>query len=132
LPYYVAVIHPLHNLLSASHQMSEGVFRVAKYITENPDRAASMSIGELAAATGSNKAAVVRVEQTQRLRGIPWTARRGKGCRETIEALQIAKERKIPTIILTSVSRSAAAKLSDTVLTSAVRRSPREEMIARV
>jgi RpiR family transcriptional regulator, carbohydrate utilization regulator len=48
----------------------------------------------------------------------------GEGCRETIEALQIAKERKIPTIILTSESRSAAAKLSDTVLTSAVRRSP--------
>ena len=62
-PYYVGSIYPLRNLLSASHLMSESAFRVAKYITENPDRAASMSIGELAAATGSNKAAVVRVSK---------------------------------------------------------------------
>jgi DNA-binding MurR/RpiR family transcriptional regulator len=225
--------------------MSESALRVAKYITENLDRAASMSIGELAAATGSNKAAVVRVSKLSGYQGyrelraalienkgmmraadliafdlsfnphksdqslaparqvvkenievlqdtltlleeekllgavnailgakhvfligfgtnaplvqdayqrflrlqVPssicsdvqifakivantgpddliFCISLGEGCRETIEALQIAKERKIPTIILTSESRSAAAKLSDTVLTSAVRRSP--------
>jgi DNA-binding MurR/RpiR family transcriptional regulator len=244
-PSYVAGIYPLRNLLSASHQMSESAFRVAKYITENPERAASMSIGELAAATGSNKAAVVRVSKLSGYQGyrglraalienkgvmraadliafdLSFSAHKsdqslpparqvvketievlqdtltlldegsllgavnaildakhvfligfgtnaplvqdayqrylrlqvpssicseveifakivantgpddlifcislGEGCRETIEALQIAKERKIPTVILTSVSRSAAAKLSDIVLTSAVRRSP--------
>ena len=225
--------------------MSESAFRVAKYIAENPERAASMSIGDLAAATGSNKAAVVRVSKLSGYQGyrglraalienkgvmraadliafdLSFSADKpdqslsparqvvkenievlqdtltlldegkllgavnailgakhvfligfgtnaplvqdayqrflrlrvpssicsevqilaeivvntgpddlifcislGEGCRKTIEALEIAKERKIPTIILTSVSRSAAAKLSDTVLTSAVRRSP--------
>jgi RpiR family transcriptional regulator, carbohydrate utilization regulator len=244
-PFYVAGIYPLRNLLSASHQMSESAFRVAKFITENPERAASMSIGELAAATESNKAAVVRVSKLSGYGGyrglraalienkgvmraadlialdLSFSSHKpdqsvtparqvvkesievlqdtltlldegrvlgavnailgakhvfligfgtnaplvqdayqrflrlqvpssicsdvqffakivvntgpddlifcislAEGCRETIEALQIAKERKIPTIILTSASRSAAAKLSDIVLTSAVRRSP--------
>jgi DNA-binding MurR/RpiR family transcriptional regulator len=41
--------------------MSESSLKVAKFIVENPKRVASMSIGELAKATGSNKSAVVRV-----------------------------------------------------------------------
>jgi DNA-binding MurR/RpiR family transcriptional regulator len=63
LPFYVAGIYPLRNLLSASHQMSESALKVAQYIMQNPESVASMSIGELAAATGSNKAAVVRVSK---------------------------------------------------------------------
>jgi RpiR family transcriptional regulator, carbohydrate utilization regulator len=59
----VADIYPLHNLLSASHQMSASSLKVAKFIVENPKRVASMSIGELAKATGSNKSAVVRVSK---------------------------------------------------------------------
>ncbi len=43
--------------------MSESSLRVAQYIAENPLRVASMSIGELAAAAASNKAAVVRVSK---------------------------------------------------------------------
>jgi RpiR family transcriptional regulator, carbohydrate utilization regulator len=242
----VAGIYPLRNLLSASHQMSESSLKVAKYITEDPQRVASMSIGQLAAATGSNKAAVVRVSKLSGYEGyralraalienkgvmraadliafdLPSSPHesnqflmlarevikenievlqdtlallneetllgavkailsaqhvfligfgsaaalvqdayqrflrlqvpssicadsqilakivvntgpddlilcisRGEACRETIEALQIAKGRQTPIIILTSVSRSAAAKLSDTVLISAVRRSPK-------
>jgi DNA-binding MurR/RpiR family transcriptional regulator len=226
--------------------MSESSLRVAKYITENPQRVASMSIGELAAATGSNKAAVVRVSKLSGYEGyralraalienkgvmraadltafdlpsgphksdqsltlarevvkenievlqdtlallneetlldavkailsakhvfligfgtavalaqhayqrflrlqVPssiccdaqilskivintgpdnliFCISREEACRETIEALQIAKGRQTPIIILTSGSRSAAAKLSDTVLISAVRRSPK-------
>jgi DNA-binding MurR/RpiR family transcriptional regulator len=244
-PNYVAGIYPLLNLMSASHRMSESSLKVVRYITENPQHAASMSIGELAAATGSNKAAVVRVSKLsgyegyralraallenkglmraadliafdlsssahkfnpsfasarqvvkenievlqdtlalldeERLLGavnaisgakhvflvgfgtnaplvqdayqrflklqVPssicsdaqilakivgstgpddliFCISLGEASRETIEALQIAKKRKVPTIILTSVFRSAAAKLSDTVLISAVRRSP--------
>jgi RpiR family transcriptional regulator, carbohydrate utilization regulator len=225
--------------------MSESSLRVARYITENPERVASMSIGELARATGSNKSAVVRVSKLSGYEGyrglrnallenkgvmraanliafdLPSGAHRsdhsltlprevvkenievlqdtltlldegtllgavnailsakhvfligfgttaplvqdayqrflrlqipssicsdvqilakivantgpddliffilcGETSRETIEALRVAKERQTPTIMLTSVSRSAAAKLSDTVLISAVRRSP--------
>src|ERR1700675_4678972 len=65
----VADIYPLHNLLSASHQMSESSLKVAKFIVENPKRVASMSIGELAKATGSNKTAVVRVGKLSGYKG---------------------------------------------------------------
>jgi DNA-binding MurR/RpiR family transcriptional regulator len=67
--YCVAEIYPLHNLLSASQQMSESSRRIAKYILENPKRVASMSIGELAQATGSNKSAVVRVSKLSGYQG---------------------------------------------------------------
>jgi RpiR family transcriptional regulator, carbohydrate utilization regulator len=62
-PYQVAGIYPLRNLLSASHQMSERALKIASYILENPQSVASMSIGQLAEATGSSKAAVVRVSK---------------------------------------------------------------------
>ncbi|MBV8142432.1 MAG: MurR/RpiR family transcriptional regulator [Verrucomicrobia bacterium] len=65
----VADIYPLHNLLSASQQMSESSLKVAKFIVENPKRVASMSIGELAKATGSNKTAVVRVSKLSGYKG---------------------------------------------------------------
>ena len=65
----VAEIYPLHNLLSASHQMSESSLKVAKFIVENPKRVASMSIGEVAKATGSNKTAVVRVSKLSGYKG---------------------------------------------------------------
>jgi DNA-binding MurR/RpiR family transcriptional regulator len=54
--------------------------------------------------------------------------------RDIIEALETAKRRKIPTVTLTSVPKSAAAELSNTVLISAVRRTPRaaESVAARV
>ena len=228
--------------------MSESSLRVVKYITENPQRVASMSIGELAKASGSNKSAVVRVGKLSGYDGYralraalienkgmmraadliafdrPSSAHQsdqslalareivkesiealqdtltlfdrasllaaanailgakhvfligfgntaalvqdayqrflrlqvpsslcsdvqilakivvntgpddlifcitsGEAWRETIEALQIAKGRKTPTILLTSVPRSTAAKLSDTVLISAVRRSPQSQ-----
>jgi DNA-binding MurR/RpiR family transcriptional regulator len=42
--------------------------------------------------------------------------------RDIIETLETAQQRKIPTITLTSVPKSAAAELSGTVLISAVRR----------
>jgi DNA-binding MurR/RpiR family transcriptional regulator len=224
--------------------MSQSSLRVAKYIAENPERVASMSIGELARATGSNKSAVVRVSKLSGYEGyrglrnalienkgvmraanfiafdLPSGAHRsdrsltlarevvkenievlqdtltlldqgtllgavnailsakhvfligfgataplvqdaylrflrlqvpssicsdvqilakivantgpddliffilcGETSDETIDALRVAKERQTPTIILTSLSRSTAAKLSDTVLISAVRRS---------
>jgi RpiR family carbohydrate utilization transcriptional regulator len=254
--YCVAEIYPLHNLLSASHQMSESSLRVAKYIVENPRRVASMSIGELAKATGSNKTAVVRVsklsgyqgyrglrialiENRGLLRGaeligvdLPWSGGEGADkllnlarevvkinievlqdtltlldektllhavdiilsakhvfligfgtsapvvqdayqrflrlqvpssicsdahvlasiivnmrlddllfcisyggtSRDIVEALEAAQRRKISTITLTSVPKSAAAELSDTVLISAVRRTPQttETVAARV
>jgi RpiR family transcriptional regulator, carbohydrate utilization regulator len=69
LSYCVAEIYPLHNLLSASQHMSESSLRVAKYILENPKRVASMSIGELAKAAGSNKSAVVRVSKLSGYKG---------------------------------------------------------------
>jgi hypothetical protein len=56
--YSVSEIYPLHNLLPASRHMPERTLRVAKYVIENPKRVASMSIGELAKATGSNQTAV--------------------------------------------------------------------------
>jgi Helix-turn-helix domain, rpiR family len=65
----VADIYPLHNLLSAFHQMSESSLKVAKFIVENPKPVASMSIGELAKATGSNKSAVVRVSKPSGYKG---------------------------------------------------------------
>jgi DNA-binding MurR/RpiR family transcriptional regulator len=65
----VAEIYPLHNLLSASDRMSESSLKVAKYIVENPKRVASMSIAELAKATGSNKTAVVRVSKLSGYKG---------------------------------------------------------------
>jgi len=49
--------------------MSESSLRVAKYIVENSQRVASMSIGELAKATGSNKTAVVRVSKLSGYQG---------------------------------------------------------------
>jgi DNA-binding MurR/RpiR family transcriptional regulator len=49
--------------------MAEIPLRVAKYIIENPKRVASMSIGELAKATGSNKTAVVRVSKLSGYKG---------------------------------------------------------------
>jgi hypothetical protein len=54
--------------------------------------------------------------------------------RDIIEELETARQRKTPTITLTSVPRSAAAELSDTVLISAVRRTPLtvESVAARV
>lgn len=58
---YAFDIHPLHNLLSADNHMPESCRTVARYIVENPQLVASMSIGELAKETGSNKTAVVRV-----------------------------------------------------------------------
>jgi RpiR family carbohydrate utilization transcriptional regulator len=61
--YYVSDIYPLHNLLAAAHLMSESALRVANYIIENPQGVASMSIGDLAKATSSNKSAVVRVSK---------------------------------------------------------------------
>jgi RpiR family carbohydrate utilization transcriptional regulator len=244
--YCVAGIYPLHNLLSASHHMSGSSLRIATYIIENPDRVASMSIGELAMATGSNKTAVVRVSKLSGYKGyrglrialienkgllrgaeligmdLPWSGAEGANnllhlarevvkiniealqdtltlldertllhavdsilsarhvfligfgtsapvvqdayqrflglqvpssicsdahvlasiignmrpddllfCisysgtgRDIIEALQNAQRRKISTITLTSVPKSAAAELSDTVLLSAVRRTP--------
>lgn len=67
--YCVSEIYPLHNLLSASRHMAEIPLRVAKYIIENPKRVASMSIGELAKATGSNKTAVVRVSKLSGYKG---------------------------------------------------------------
>ena len=244
-PDHVGGIYPLRNLLSASHRMSESALRVVQYITENPQRVASMSIGELAAAARSNKSAVVRVSKLSGYKGyralryalienkglmraadliafdLPsrehqsdqaLTLARGvvkeniellqdtlilldektlldavkailsakhvflvgfstaaplaqdayqrflrlqvsssvcsdvqilanivvntgpddlifcishdKVCREMIEALQIAKGRQTPIIILTNVPGSAAARLSDIILISAVRRSP--------
>lgn len=60
---YVSDIYPLHNLLAAARHMSESTLRVANYIMENPHRMASMSIGELAEATSSNKSAVVLVSK---------------------------------------------------------------------
>ena len=53
---------------------------------------------------------------------------------DIIEALETAKRRKTPTMILTSVPKSAAAELSDVVLISAVRRTPLtpENVAARV
>jgi RpiR family carbohydrate utilization transcriptional regulator len=253
--YYVADIYPLHNLLSAAHHMSGGSLRVAKYIVDNPQRVASMSIEELAQATGSNKTAVVRVSKLSGYQGyrglraalienrgvlrgaeligvdlpsgvkgadnllnlareivkinvevlqdtltlldeeallravdtilcaqhvffigfgtsaplaqeayqrflrlhvpsstcsdahvlasIAVTMREddllfcisyGGASRDIIEALETARQRKISTIILTSLPRSAAAELSDTVLISAVQRTPRitESVAARV
>jgi DNA-binding MurR/RpiR family transcriptional regulator len=67
--FCVAEIYPLHNLWSASQHMSESSLRVAKYILENPRRVASMSIGELAKVTGSNKSAVVRVSKLSGYQG---------------------------------------------------------------
>jgi DNA-binding MurR/RpiR family transcriptional regulator len=67
--YCAADIYPLHNLLSASDRMSESSLKVANYIVENPKRVASMSIGELAKATGSNKTAVVRVSKLSGYKG---------------------------------------------------------------
>jgi DNA-binding MurR/RpiR family transcriptional regulator len=253
--YYVADIYPLHNLLSATHHMSESSLRVAKYIVENPQHVASMSIEELAKATGSNKTAVVRVSKLsgyQGYRGLRAALIENRGVlrgaeligvdlsssvegadnlldlarevvkinvevlqdtltlldegtllravdtilcakhvffigfgtsapvvqdayqrflrlqvpsstcsdahvlvsivetmgsddllfcisysgasRDIIEALEAAKQRKISTITLTSSPRSAAAELSDTVLISAVRRTPRtaESVAARI
>jgi DNA-binding MurR/RpiR family transcriptional regulator len=54
--------------------------------------------------------------------------------RDIVEALETARQRKISTIILASLPRSAAAELSDTVLISAVQRTPRiaESVAARV
>jgi len=54
--------------------------------------------------------------------------------RDIIEALKTARRRKISTITLTSVQKSAAAELSDTVIISAMRRTPRtaESVAARV
>ena len=49
--------------------MSESSLRVAKYIVENPQHVASMSIEELAKATGSNKTAVVRVSKLSGYQG---------------------------------------------------------------
>ena len=49
--------------------MSESALRVAQYIAENPQRVASMSIGELAAAARSNKSAVVRVSKLSGYKG---------------------------------------------------------------
>ncbi len=49
--------------------MSGSFLRVARYIVENPQRVASMSIGELAKATGSNKTAVVRVSKLSGYQG---------------------------------------------------------------
>ncbi len=59
----VSDIYPLHNVLSATSGMSGAAGKVARYIIENPEHAALMSIGELAAATGSNKTAIVRVSK---------------------------------------------------------------------
>ena len=235
--------------------MSESSLKVAKYIVENPQRVASMSIGELAKATGSNKTAVVRVSKLsgyEGYRGLRAALIENRGVlrgaeligvdlptdtdgadnllklardvvkinievlqdtlslldegtllraantilcakhvflvgfgtsapviqdayqrflrlqvpastcsdayvlasigvnmgpddllfcisysgasRDIIEALETAKRRKTPSITLTSLPRSAAAELSDTVLVSAVRRTPRttESVAARV
>ena len=254
--YCVAEIYPLQNLLSASIHMSESSFRVAKYIVDNPKRVASMSIAELAKATGSNKTAVVRVSKLSGYQGyrglrialienrglmrgaeligidLPWSGVAGADnllnlarevvkiniealqdtltlldegtllhavdtilsakhvfligfgtsapviqdayqrflrlqvpasicsdahvlasiivnmrlddllfcisysgtSRDIIEALEAAQRRKISTITLTSVPKSAAAELSDTVLISALRRTPQttESVAARV
>jgi RpiR family carbohydrate utilization transcriptional regulator len=58
----VSDMYPLHNLVSAGQRMPDSCRTVAKYIVDNPE-VASMSIGELADATGSNKTAVVRVSK---------------------------------------------------------------------
>jgi RpiR family transcriptional regulator, carbohydrate utilization regulator len=54
--------------------------------------------------------------------------------RDIVEALEAAQRRKVFTITLTSAPKSAAAELSDTVLVSAVRRTPQttETVAARV
>jgi DNA-binding MurR/RpiR family transcriptional regulator len=65
----VAEIYPLRNLLAAISGMSEKSLRVAEYILENPQLVASMSIGELAEATSSNKSLVVRVCKLSGYRG---------------------------------------------------------------
>jgi RpiR family transcriptional regulator, carbohydrate utilization regulator len=49
--------------------MSESSLRVARYIVENPQDVASMSIGELAKASGSSKTAVVRVSKLSGYQG---------------------------------------------------------------
>jgi DNA-binding MurR/RpiR family transcriptional regulator len=67
--YYLADIYPLRNLLSASHHLSNGALKVARYILDNPKRAASMSIGQLAKATGSNKTAIVRLSKISGYQG---------------------------------------------------------------
>jgi DNA-binding MurR/RpiR family transcriptional regulator len=54
-------LHPLQNLLSAVNRMPESCRNVAQFIVDNPQRVASLSIGELANLTESNKTAVVRV-----------------------------------------------------------------------
>ena len=59
----MAEIYPIRNLLAATHRMPAGCLKVAKYIMENPQRVASMSIRELARATSSNKTTVVRVSK---------------------------------------------------------------------
>ena len=59
--YGVASVYPLRNLLSAANEMSEVSLKVAKFIFENPRLVASMTIGELAKASGSSKTMIVRV-----------------------------------------------------------------------
>jgi DNA-binding MurR/RpiR family transcriptional regulator len=143
---------------------------LAKYIIENPKRVASMSIGELAKATGSNKTPVARVSKLSGYKGyrdlrLALVENRGvlRGAellgivlasiivkmraddllfcislngdsRDIIEALENAQRRKIPTITLTSVPKSAAAELSGTVLIAAVRGTPQTVgiVVARV
>jgi DNA-binding MurR/RpiR family transcriptional regulator len=68
-PSYVAEIYPLRNLMAAAAHMSESTLRVAQYISENPERVASMSIGELAKTTGSSKAVIVRVGKLSGYKG---------------------------------------------------------------
>jgi len=62
-------LHPLQNILSAVKRMPESCRSVAQYIVDNPRRVASLSIGELARLTGSNKTAVVRVCKLSGYRG---------------------------------------------------------------
>jgi DNA-binding MurR/RpiR family transcriptional regulator len=54
-------LHPLQKLLSADDQMPDSCRSIARYIVDAPEHVASLSIDELAKATGSNKTAVVRL-----------------------------------------------------------------------
>lgn len=62
-PHFAAEIYPIRNLMAATQRMPTGCLKVARYILENPQRVASMSIRELARAASSNKTAVVRVSK---------------------------------------------------------------------
>ncbi len=125
------LLHAVDTILSAKHVFLIGFGTSAPVIQDAYQRFLRLQVP---ASICSDAHVLASIIVNMRLDDLLFCISYSGTSRDIIEALEAAQRRKISTITLTSVPKSAAAELSDTVLISALRRTPQttESVAARV